>query len=245
MSDDIRTGDLRGARFHEANLRGARFVACDVSGVVMRGVDAAGLDIDSPWLFDGPGALFVNGVDVVPYVDAELDRRFPGRDQRRAETPQGLQNAWVVVQQAWAFAVARVGAMPPGTVDVHVAGEWSFAQTLRHLVHATDVWLGKAVQQSEQPFHPLGLSDDASVRPVDPADLPPYDDVLAARADRVEMVRGFLADVMPAQLDEERRNPHSPEHPETVRSCLHVILEEEWEHLRFALRDLDAIALTR
>jgi hypothetical protein len=26
-----------------------------------------------------------------------------------------------------------------------------------------------------------------------------------------------------------------------VRSCLHVILEEHWEHLRFALRDLDAI----
>ncbi len=170
MADDVRTGDLRGARFHEANLRGARFVSCDVSDVVMRGVDAAGLDIDSPWLFDGPGTLFVNGVDVVPYVDAELDRRFPGRDQRRAQTPEGLQAAWVVLQQAWASAVARVGAMPPGTVDVQVAGEWSFAQTLRHLVHATDVWLGKAVQRAEQPFHPLGLSDDASVQPVDSAE---------------------------------------------------------------------------
>jgi hypothetical protein len=28
-----------------------------------------------------------------------------------------------------------------------------------------------------------------------------------------------------------------------VRKCLHVILEESWEHLRFALRDLDAMQL--
>jgi len=27
-----------------------------------------------------------------------------------------------------------------------------------------------------------------------------------------------------------------------VRHCLHVILDEGWEHLRFALRDLDVIA---
>ena len=32
-----------------------------------------------------------------------------------------------------------------------------------------------------------------------------------------------------------------PIYPETTRSCLHVILEEEWEHHRFAVRDLDAI----
>ena len=38
-----------------------------------------------------------------------------------------------------------------------------------------------------------------------------------------------------------RRNPWAPEQPETTLSCLHTILEEEWEHLRFAVRDLDAI----
>ena len=55
------------------------------------------------------------------------------------------------------------------------------------------------------------------------------------------MVRDLLAGVSVDELDGERRNPHAPEHPETVRSCLHVILEEEWEHHRFAVRDLDAI----
>ena len=32
-----------------------------------------------------------------------------------------------------------------------------------------------------------------------------------------------------------------PRIPETTLSCLHVILEEEWEHHRYAVRDLDAI----
>jgi hypothetical protein len=38
-----------------------------------------------------------------------------------------------------------------------------------------------------------------------------------------------------------RKNPHDPGRQETTRSCLHVILNEEWEHLRYAVRDLDAI----
>ena len=65
---------------------------------------------------------------------------------------------------------------------------------------------------------------------------------LEARADRVAMVRDFLARVTPEELAATRRNPHEPECQETTRSCLHVILEEEWEHHRFAVRDLDAIA---
>ena len=65
--------------------------------------------------------------------------------------------------------------------------------------------------------------------------------MLDARAGRVAMVREFLATVTPDELGTPRRNPWAPAEPETTRSCLHVILEEEWEHLRFATRDLDAI----
>ena len=37
--------------------------------------------------------------------------------------------------------------------------------------------------------------------------------------------------------------PHAePEHHQPVRHALHVILNEEWEHLRFARRDLDTQA---
>src|SRR4051812_19496183 len=149
MTTFARSDDLRGAEFVGADLRGARFVGTNLSGVVMRAVDVQGADIDSPWLFDG-GSLLVNGVDVVPFVEAELNRRFPGRTDRRAADPDGLRAAWATLERTWAATLARVAAMPADTVDVSVGGEWSFAQTLRHLVFATDVWLGGTIMDIEQ-----------------------------------------------------------------------------------------------
>ncbi len=233
-SDD----DLQDAVFREVNLSRARFYESDLTGVVMRGVEVARVDIDAPWLPHG-GFFRVNGVDVTAFVEEELDRRFPGRADRRAPDPDGLRAAWASVERTWAATLERAAAMPEGRVDVRVDGEWSFAQTLRHLVHATDTWLGKSVFESPDPYHPVGLAylaDDS-----DGVAAPPYSEVLAARADRVAMVRGLTAGVTADVLDEPRRNPHNPAHAETVRSCLHVILEEEWEHHRFAVRDLDAV----
>jgi hypothetical protein len=137
--------------------------------------------------------------------------------------------------------------MPAGTVDVSVAGEWSFAQTLRHLVMATDTWLGRAILQIEEPYHPLGqphaeYATDGYDLSVFTTGSPSYPEVLEARAGRVAMVRDFLATVRSDELAATRTNPWAPDHQETVLSCLHVILNEEWEHHRYAVRDLEAIA---
>jgi len=70
---------------------------------------------------------------------------------------------------------------------------------------------------------------------------PSYAEVLEVRAGRVAMVREFLATVTSDDLAATRKNPWDPEHPETVLSCLHVILGEEWEHHRYAVRDLEAM----
>ena len=70
---------------------------------------------------------------------------------------------------------------------------------------------------------------------------PSYAEVLEVRAGRVAMVRDFLAGVTPEVLAAPHANPWDPAYQETTLSCLHVILEEEWEHLRYAVRDLDAI----
>jgi hypothetical protein len=137
--------------------------------------------------------------------------------------------------------------MPAGTVDVSIDGEWTFAQTLRHLVMATNAWLHGAIQRVEQPFHPIGQpfdeyeSDgfDMSIFAVEP---PSYEEVLEVRAAHVATVRDFLADTTPEQLTESRGNPWAPEHEVSVLTCLHVIFNEEWEHHRFAVRDLDVIA---
>ena len=239
-----RPEEQRPAAFVDADLRRARFVRTDLSGAVMRAVDVTGADVDAPWLLDG-GTLHVNGVDVVPFVEAELNRRSPGRDQRRAGDPDGLRAAWAALERTWAATLQRVEAMPAGTVDVCVDGEWSLAQTLRHLVMATDTWLRRAILGIEQP-HPIGqpnaeyASDGGDVS-VFATVAPSWPEVLEVRAGRVAMVRQFLATVTADDLDAARRNPWDPEHGESVRSCLHTILEEEWEHHRYAVRDLDAI----
>lgn len=84
MAAFAQSDDLRGAEFAGTDLRGARFIEADLSDVVMRGVRVAGADIDAPWLCDGESFLRVNGVDVIPLVEAELNRRLPGRAGRRA-----------------------------------------------------------------------------------------------------------------------------------------------------------------
>ena len=233
------TDEFEGASFSKASFKGARLRYSDVSGVTMRSVDVDGLDIDSHDLFFG--TLLVNGVDVVPLVDAELNRQFPGRELQKAETPEGLRDAWVAVQAAWQETVADT---PPELVDAHVEEEWSLAQTLRHLVLATDAWLRGAIHRLEQPFHELGqiftgaaeMGFDVSIFR---ADEPTYDEILAVRADRQRLVTDFLATATPELLAEERDNPWGGGdwHP-TVGDCIRVILEEEWAHLRYIRRDL-------
>jgi DinB superfamily/Pentapeptide repeats (8 copies) len=249
MATFTSSDDLQGAEFVDANLRGARFRRADLSGVVMRAVDVQGADIDAPWLFDGESFLRVNGVDVIPLIEAELNRRFPGRAERGAADPDGLRAAWAALEQTWSATLERVAAMPAGTVDVSVGGEWSFAQTLRHLVMATDAWLGRAILQIEQPFHPIGepnaeYETDGNDMSVFATVTPSYAEVLEVRAGHVAMVRDFLATVTSDDLAETRKNPWAPEYPETILSCLHVILREEWEHHRYAVRDLDTIDAT-
>jgi hypothetical protein len=240
MTTYSRTTEFEGATFFRASLKGATFRSCDVSGVTMRSVDVAGLDIDSHDLFFG--SLFVNGVDVVPLVDAELNRQFPGRELQKAQTPDGLRDGWVAVQSAWGETVADT---PPELVDAHVGDEWSLAQTLRHLILATDAWLRGAILGVPQPFHEIGqiftgaaeMGFDMSIFR---ADTPAYAEILAVRAERQRMVTDFLATATPELLAQQRDDPWGGGgdwHP-TVGDCIRVILEEEWAHLRYIRRDL-------
>jgi hypothetical protein len=209
----------------------------------MRGVDVDGLDIDSHDLFFG--SLIVNGVDVVPFVDAELNRQFPGRELQKAQMPKGLRDGWAAVQAAWEMTVTNT---PPELVDAHVEDEWSLAQTLRHLVLATDAWLRGGVMGMEQPFHEIGqiftgaaeMGFDISIFR---GDEPALEDILAVRAERQQLVTDFLTTATPDLLAEERDNPWGDGdwHP-TVGDCVRVILEEEWAHLRYVRRDLALLA---
>ncbi len=239
--------EFLGARFDVADLRGARFTDCDLTGVTIRDCWLVNFSL-SGYLSN----LTVNGVDVTDFVNAELDRRHPERAQlRRGRTADDVRAMWDTIEGLWAQAIERAGQLPAAALDQQVNEEWSLKQTLRHLVFITDAWAGRTVLDEERPYHPLGLPQswypaaDAAALGIDLTAQPGYAEVLAARADRMSVMRRIVAGLTDDGLRRRCQRSPAPGYPDeerTVIACLAVVLEEEIEHYRFAVRDLAALA---
>jgi DinB superfamily len=99
----------------------------------------------------------INGVDIAPLVEAELDRRYPDRATMRPDDATGYREAWDVLERLWQQTVARARRMDPQLLHRRVNGEWSFIETLRHLVFATDFLVNRAILGQPSPWDPLDL----------------------------------------------------------------------------------------
>ena len=67
---------------------------------------------------------------------------------------------WAVIERTWQPTVERARRLPPELLHQRVDGEWSFIETLRHLVFATDAWVRRAILGDPAPWHPLDLPHD-------------------------------------------------------------------------------------
>lgn len=87
-----------------------------------------------------------------------------------------------------------------------VDGEWSFVETLRHLVFIADSWANRTVLDEERLFHSLALPQtayapaDAAALGMDVYPRPSYVEVLAARADRMALVRSLADGLIDVEL---------------------------------------------
>ena len=236
--------DLAGSRFENVDLSGSRFHNVDLSRSVIRGALLADVDVDGD--IDG---LRINGVEVAPLVEAELDRRHPQRPKMRPTDADGFREAWAILEQLWALTVERARRLPPDLLHERVDGEWSFIETLRHLVMATDAWVGRAVLGDPEPYHPLALPHtemgEVPGVPHDADARPSLDEVLAARADRIGTVREVLAGLTDERLAGDTVAVDAPGYPPPqaypVRRCLRAVVNEEWLHRLYAERDLDVL----
>jgi len=236
--------DLRGALFRAADLSDAQFRGVDLSGAVLRGVELIGVDISGDI-----ENLTINGVDVGPLIEAELDRRYPNRAKMRPTDPAGFREAWEILERLWHETVERARGLPPELLHESVDGEWSFIETLRHLVFATDSWIRRAILGDPSPWDALDLPwdemPDATGVPRDRSVRPSLDTVLELRSDRMRTVREIIGGLSEASLDGHTEPVEGPGWPEPrsypVRQCLLIILNEEWHHRLFAERDLDAL----
>jgi len=243
--------ELRGARFVEADMTGASFRLAQLDGVrfdqsflpgaVMRGVDLTDGDIDGEIT-----GLRVNGVEVAPLVEAELNRRHPGREQARSADLAEQRASLVAALRAWDAHLERVSAMPVGTVDVSVDGEWSTAQTLRHLVFAMDGWVRYGLLGIDDAFWYAGLpfteyEPEVARLGVDLAAAPSWEETRAAHADRIAQVYATYDDLAGTDVtvDAPRLPPWAPEgFTRAVHQSLGVVAREHWAHLQFVVRDL-------
>src|SRR5207302_9325320 len=139
------------------------------------------------------GGLRVNGVELAPLVEAELDRRCPQRIKLRTVDIHGLAEAWAMIEDVWATTVGLARTLPKALLFERVDDEWSFVETLRHLICATDAWLFRMVRHSSHPYHPWGLAGsfltDPTTLGLDYNANPSLDDVLAVRRERMNAVK--------------------------------------------------------
>jgi DinB superfamily len=211
-------------------LRGVELVNVEVTGLVAN--------------------LTVNGVDVMPLVAAELDRRYPERVKMRPTDPAGFREAWDILERLWDGTVERARRLPPELLHESVDGEWSFVETLRHLVFATDAWVRRAILGDPAPWDPLDLPwdempDMPGVVPRDRNVRPSLDDVLALRRDRMATVRQVVDGLTDEALARDTEPVDAPGWPpprrRPVRECLATVLDEEWQHRLYAERDLTVL----
>jgi uncharacterized protein YjbI with pentapeptide repeats len=239
--------DLRGAVFREVALDGARFANVYLTGAVIRGAWLEDVEIDG--VLKG---LTVNGVDVGPLVEAELDRRHPERVTLRATDADGFREAWSVIERSWVPTVERARRLPEPLLHERVDDEYSFIETLRHLVFCTDAWLRRAVLGDPSPYHPWGLPHDEMPKlpgvPWDRTARPSLEEMLAVRADRMAGVREFMARLTDEDVNGSTEPVLEPGYPESqsypVIRCLRAVVLEEWEHRLFAERDLAVLERT-
>lgn len=237
----MQKSDFEGAQFVDLSMAGAEFREVDLSGARMRGVLLFDADIDG-----AINGLRINGVEVLPLIEAELDRLHPERLRLRPTTPEEMRDAVDAIEGLWQATVQRARALPAEAVHRSVNDEWSLAQTLRHAIFVVDAWFGHAVAQRANGFHAIGLPatfiPEAAQFGIDNDADPSLDEILAVRAECIADLRAYLAAVTQVDLDAEVGPNTAPGFPEpqkrTVARCLRVIFSDEWAHVQFANRDL-------
>ena len=172
------------------------------------------------------------------YVN-EHDRWYPLRSMLRSPDPEGMRAAWSTLEDVWASTIDRARLLPEEKLHESVNGEWSFVQTLRHLVFAMDKWF--TVPVLGEGFHPMVLPNSGS----DDLDWPGRDRARRPDASRKRSRCGpggrsasasTSTTVTDDRSGQDRRGARERAEPRT--ECVYTVLEEEFEHNRYAIRDL-------
>ncbi len=157
-----------------------------------------------------------------------------------ADEPLGLLAAWGKVDAFWTSTVEEARRLPAERLDRGVNGEWSFIETLRHLLFVTDAWISDAVMEMASPFDRIGLPPhfvtSVSELGIDLGARPSLEEVLVRRGERVARVRTTIRETPYSQLDRPLARLSGQF---SVLGAFQNVIFEEWAHHCYATRDLD------
>jgi hypothetical protein len=229
-------GDLNEAVFWGAELKDATFRDVDLTGA--RITHALVVDVEIDAFVD---RLVVNGVDVTTYVN-ERDEWYPLRAMLRPTTTEEMRAALAATEEAWSATIEQARSRPEASLHESVDGEFSFVETVRHMVFAIDKWFTAPVLGA--PFDPMGLPNRGSLDfpwpGLDHASRPTVDEALGVRADRMARLADFLDS--PGAEDLDRPVEVLENGPNPLHDCIGVVFEEAFWHNRYARRDLAKLA---
>ena len=241
-------------------FRGAVLTGADFTGATLRDCDLRRVKVVDSWLVDVNmsgliGQFVVNDVDVTAFVEGELDRRHPERVQcREMRTADDLRSMWDTIEGLWEAAIERARRLPEEVRQERVDDEWSLVETLRHLIFVTDAWASRTVLDEPLPYAPIGAPHSSHPRRsaeaigIDVDARPTFDEVMTVRAARMAVIRGIVDELTDEALGRwctRTPAPGYPQEPRTVRACLGVVMKEECEHHRYAVRDLTVLERRR
>jgi hypothetical protein len=241
---EFRHQDLRDAVFDRVDLTGAKFTSSRLHNVTMKGVELVNVAVHGDVI-----NVVVNGVDIAPLIEQELDRRHPLRPKMRPTDANGFREAWSILEGLWADTIDTARGLPEDALHQSVNGEWSFIQTLRHLNFASAAWIARMALGVASPWHPLDLPWDEAPGwdgiAWDRDARPSLDEVLGVRRERHAMVRGVIQGLTNEQLESkvtqmEAGWPQIENFP--FKHCLGIVVNEEWEHRLYAERDLSSLS---
>ena len=254
--------DAASRRIVDVCLDHVRFVNVDLSGSSFDEAVLTGVSVWAwgPNLTTGVENMTINGVEIQPLVDAELDRRFPERPVLRAiDDVPSMTAGMQALERMWTPTIEHAAALDPSLLDQAVGAGFSFLDTLRHLVFGFDAWVRRMALRQDHPYHSLGLGYPDTSGTWSPGGTVPWstvgidiharptlEEALAARRDNADLALALLAEMSDDELRTVPPRSDAPGYPgsrepRSVWEALRTVVNEEWWHHQYAVRDLAVV----
>ncbi len=202
-------------------------------------------------LYDG---LTIDGIEVLPLVEAEKDRLDPERIRLRIKNPFDPDEVKKVMHHLdevrdgfYAFLRSTPHELlikKPKGID-----RWSALEHVRHLVFAEDLYLNHRLLNNNIPYNPIGmipdfLKNDPSFNEVGSKPTEYLDEVLSAwsciHAEMTKYILKITQELLKRELD---MNPGGPQKV-TVGYIIQMLPPHDLLHIRMAEKAIEEVKMS-